>query len=158
MKSRVVRWLMGILGFAGFTSCDIGAAMYGCPSADYVFNVEVKDVETDSPIGGIRVSAVERGERQYWDSESNLSQYEQYTYTFAVGTTSADGKLTLRYNTFPHNQHEFVADDVDGEAKGSYASASVTINLRSSDYEGKSNNGWYSGTATEDITLKLSKK
>lgn len=158
MKSRVVRWLMGILGFAGFTSCDIGAAMYGCPSADYVFNVEVKDVETDSPIGGIRVSAVERGTRERWDSETGTSYPEDYIDTIAVGGTSADGKLTLRYNTFPHNQHEFVADDVDGEENGSFASASVTINLRSSDYEGKSNNGWYSGTATEDIALKLSKK
>lgn len=158
MNSRVIRWLLGILGFAGFTSCDIGAEMYGCPSADYVFNVEVKDIETDSPIKGIRVSAVERGERQYWDSESNLSQYEQYIDTLAIGTTSADGKLTLKYNSFPCNERELVADDVDGEANGSYASASVTITFDSKDYEGKGGNGWYSGTATENVTLKLSKK
>lgn len=156
MKNRVVRWLMGILGFAGFTSCDIGAAMYGCPSASYVFNVEVKDIETDSPIGGIRVSAVERGERQYWDGESNLSQYEQYIDTIAVGTTSADGSLTLKYSTFPHDQHEIVADDIDGEENGNFASASVTITFDSKDY--KDGGEWYKGMATDDITLKLSKK
>lgn len=156
MKNRVVRWLMGILGFAGFTSCDIGAAMYGCPSASYVFNVEVKDIETDSPIGGIRVSAVERGERQYWDSESNLSQYEQYIDTIAIGTTSADGSLTLKYSTFPLSKHEIVADDIDGEENGNFASASVTITFDSKDY--KDGGEWYKGMATDDITLKLSKK
>lgn len=158
--------MLGVLGFSSVaTSCDTiedifrgPVAMYGCPSADYVFNVEVEDLESGDPIEGIRVSAVERGERQYWDSETGMAYYESYTDTLAVGTTSADGKVMLRYNTFPRNEHEIVADDVDGTENGDYASAAVGVTIDSDDYKDEGENGWYQGTTTQDVTLKLTKK
>lgn len=133
--------------------------MYGCPSADYVFNVEVEDLESGDPIEGIRVSAVERGTRERWDSEAGSSYAENYIDTIAVGTTSADGKLMLQYNYFPVNKHEIVADDIDGEANGGeYNSSSVELTVNSNDYENGGSNGWYKGTATNEVTLKLTKK
>lgn len=166
MKSRVVKWLLGVLGFSSVvTSCETiediirgPVAMYGCPSADYVFNVEVEDLESGSPIEGIRVSAIERGEHQYWDSETGIAYYEPYTDTLAVGFTSAEGKVTLTHNSFPRDKHEIVADDVDGEQNGNYASAAVEVTFGSKDYKGEGENGWYVGTATEDITIKLAEK
>lgn len=166
MNSKFVKWLLGVLGFSSVaTSCDVvddifgfGAAMYGCPSADYVFNVEVEDLESGDPIEGIRVSAVERGTRERWDSETGNSYAESYIDTLAVSTTSADGKVMLRYNTFPRNEHEIVADDVDGTENGDYASAAVGVTIDSDDYNDEGENGWYQGTATQDVTLKLTKK
>ena len=167
MNSKLIRWILGVLGFSTVaTSCELieeiggggAVCMYGCPSADYVFNVEVEDVESGAPIEGIRVSAVERGERQYWDSETGIAQYETYTDTLASGLTTADGKVVLRYGTFPRDEHEIVADDIDGAANGDYSSTSVEIKVDKNDYENPGESGWYSGTATNDITMKLSKK
>lgn len=166
MKSKVVKWLLGVLGFSSMTtSCDvvedifgIGVAMYGCPSADYVFNVEVEDLKTGSPVKGIRVSAVERGTRERWDSETGIYYPEDYIDTLAVGVTSSEGSVMLKYNTFPHNEHEIVADDVDGEKNGNYASAAVEVTVDSNDYKDEGENGWYQGTATNEVTLKLAEK
>ncbi len=167
MKNRFVKWLFGVLGFSSVaTSCETievifrgPAVMYGCPSADYVFNVEVEDLESGNPIEGARVSAVERGTREMWDGETGTSYPENYIDTLAVGITSAEGKVTLKYNNFPVNKHEIVADDIDGEANGGeYNSSSVELTIDSNDYEDGGENGWYKGTATNDVTLKLTKK
>lgn len=166
MNCKFVRWILGILGFStAATSCELiedvvlAPAMYGCPSADYVFNVEIEDMEGDTPINGVRVSVVERGQRQYWNSELGIDYYEPYIDTLAVGVTAQDGKVMLKYNGFPRDKHEIVADDVDGaENGGNYASASVEVLVEKEDYKNPGNNGWYSGTATSDVTLRLSKK
>lgn len=166
MKSKVVKWLLGVLGFSSITtSCEVvediirgPVAMYGCPSADYVFNVEVKDMNTGSPVKGIRVSAVARGTRERWDSEAGIYYPEDYIDTLAVGVTSSEGRAILQYKTFPRDKHEIVADDVDGEENGNYASAAVEVTTDSDDYKNKGENGWYRGSATEEVTLKLTKK
>lgn len=55
MNNKFVRWIMALLGFSAVAnSCD-APAMYGCPSADYNFDIEVLNAEDDSPITGIRV-------------------------------------------------------------------------------------------------------
>lgn len=165
MKSKVVKWLLGVLGFSSITtSCEVvediirgPVAMYGCPSADYVFNVEVEDLESGNPIEGIRVSAIERGVRDRWDEAGNIYP-EPYIDTLAVGVTSAEGMVTLSHNSFPRDKHEIVADDVDGEKNGDYASAAVEVTVDSNDYKDEGENGWYQGTAINDVTLKLAKK
>lgn len=167
MNCKLIRWLLGILGFSTVaTSCEVidniggggMVCMYGTPSADYVFNVDIVDSENDTPIEGIRVSALEKIERQYWDSETGMATYETITDTLAVGTTDASGKVILNVNSFPSDKHTIVADDVDGEANGKFDSASVVLTTDRDDYKEPGNSGWYSGTATHDVTLKLNKK
>lgn len=168
MNFKFFKWALGVLGFSTVaTSCelidDIGGGgmvcMYGCPSADYVFNVDVADKESNAPIEGIRVSVLDRGVREYWNEEMGTTEPKPYCDTLAVGTTGADGKLLLNYNGFPAYSHELAFDDVDGEENGGlYASASTTLNHESDDYENPGENGWYSGTATQNVSVKLSKK
>ena len=154
MKNRLLRWLLGILGFSTVaTSCDpnktgggLGdqAAMYACPMAAYVANIEVKDGATDTPIEGIRVSALIRYD-------------ENYTDTLTTSLTDAKGKAILEWTTDIFNNGTIVADDIDGEANGGeYNSASTTLSTSSDDYEGGS--GWNVGTATHNVTLTLTKK
>lgn len=166
MKSKVVKWLLGVLGFSSMaTSCETiediirgPVAMYGCPSADYVFNVDIVDNESDAPIEGIRVSAIEKIEYQYWDSETGMATYETRTDTLARGITDANGKVVLNVNSFPRDKHTIAADDVDGTENGNYTSSSVVLTTDSDDYKNPGNSGWYSGTAIHEVTLKLSPK
>lgn len=166
MNYKFIRWILGVLGFSTVaSSCstleDIfpgPAAMYGCPNADYVFNVDIVDNENDAPIKGIRVSAIEKREYQYWDSETGLATYETHIDTLARGTTDANGKVVLKMNAFPRDKHTIAADDVDGAENGSYTSSSVVLTTDKDDYKDPGNSGWYNGTATHEVTLKLNKK
>lgn len=166
MKGKVVKWILGILGFSSVaTSCDTidniidgPVAMYGCPSADYVFNVDIVDNKSNAPIEGIRVSAISEIEHQYWDSETGMAAYETIIDTLARGTTDANGKVVLNVNSFPRDKHTIAADDVDGAENGNYNSSSVVLTTDNDDYKNPGNSGWYSGTATHEVTLKLSPK
>lgn len=167
MKNKFVRWILGLLGFSTVAnSCDVvddilgfGTAMYGCPSADYVFNTEVEDAATEEAIKGIRVSVIERGERQYWDSETGIAYYEPYIDTLASGYTLEDGTVSLSVNSFPTNEHEIAFDDVDGPANGGeYSSANVNVAVSNEDYKNPGESGWYKGVATKSVGVKLTKK
>lgn len=168
MNCKFIRWILGVLGFTTVaTSCEmideIGGGgqvcMYGCPSADYVFNVEVADKENDQPIAHIRVSAILTSERSYWDNETGSTQYGVVHDTLAVGRTGEDGKLSLQFNNFPHDKHTIAFDDLDGaENGGDYASMAVDITSDGEDYKDSGNDGWYWGTATHNVAVKLSKK
>lgn len=167
MKNKILKWIFSALGFSTVaTSCElidnIGGGgmvcMYGTPSADYVFNVDVIDGENDAPIEGIRVSVTEEVEHPYLDSETGIVTYYTVTDTLATATTDANGKVVLNTNTFPRDKHTIVADDVDGEANGSFNSASIILTTDSDDYKDPGNNGWYNGTATHNVTFLLTKK
>ena len=152
MKSKILKFLMVALGFGAYTSCDgpdmygcpMPAPEYGCPYAEYNFDVDVVDSENDAPIEGIRVSVIEK-------------YSEQYTDTLAVGLTQSDGKVRLQVGRMPTDKHTLVADDVDGEANGAFDSASVVVTTSESDYA-NGEGPWYEGQATEEITIKLNKK
>lgn len=152
MKSKILKFLMVALGFGAYTSCDgpdmygcpMPAPEYGCPYAEYNFNVDVVDSENDAPIEGIRVSVIEK-------------YSEQYTDTLAVGLTQPNGKVRLQVGRMPTDKHTLVADDVDGEANGAFDSASVVVTTSESDYA-NGEGPWYEGQATEEITIKLNKK
>jgi putative lipoprotein (rSAM/lipoprotein system) len=146
MKSKIFRLLMVALGFGAYTSCDgpdmygcpMPAPEYGCPYAEYNFDVDVVDSENDAPIEGIRVSVIEK-------------YSEQHTDTLAVGLTQPNGKVRLQVGRIPTDKHTLVADDVDSEANGSFDSASVVVNTNG-------DGPWYEGQATEEVTIKLNKK
>ena len=119
--------------------------MYGTPSANYVLNVEVRNVENNYPINGIRVSVI----RRYDDASQPDTLHRK--------KTDEDGLAKLQFRNFPTNTHEIVAEDVDGsENGGTFSSASTEIVFTASDYEGEKD-FWFQGTATKDVTIKLSK-
>ncbi len=161
-KTKVIQQLLTLLGFSAVaTSCEfVGAPEYGCPSADYVFNVEVKDVATDTPIKGIRVGAVNRYKQQVYNPVTGA--YEPtgviVADTLSASYTSNSGKATIKYTGFPTNNHEIVAVDVDGDKNGgTFAPASVELFISHDDYEDGDDN-WHEGTATTDVTIKLSRQ
>ncbi|MBO7300732.1 MAG: radical SAM-associated putative lipoprotein [Tidjanibacter sp.] len=166
MKNKILKWIFGILGFSGIaSSCapsnndDWGeqAAMYGCPMATYIANIEVKDGATDTPIEGIRVSSVFRIKTEDWDEEQNVIVVRELIDTITTALTNAEGKTTLQWSRGAFNNSEIVADDIDDEANGGkYNSASLTITTNSGDYVGGS--GWDLGTATHNISFSLTKK
>lgn len=162
MKNNLLAKLIGILGFSTVaTSCELieeiggggQVCMYGVPSANYVFNADVVDKDTDQPIEGIRVSAII--ERQYWDSSTNMADYQ--IDTLAKGLTGADGKVVLEFSAFPEKKHTIAFDDIDGsENGGKYASVAVDVKSEGDDYE-DSVDMWNQGTATHDVSVKLTK-
>lgn len=158
MNNKFVRWIMALLGFSAVAnSCAFDApAMYGCPSADYNFDIEVLNAEDDSPITGIRVSAITSKENMYWDNTTGMATYETVTDTLCRGYTTSNGKVQLIFNEFPLNEHTIVADDVDGSANGGkFTSERTTITLNNDDYDNPGNHGWYRGEASASATLKL---
>ena len=162
MKRSLVSKLLMLLGFTTVaTACDpdkvwggqapmyglpFPAPEYGCPYAEFIFNTEVKDGETDTPIEGIRVSVVYRYD--------GISQVD----TITTALTSADGKALLRFDDYPTDTHELVADDIDGEENGGdYNSASTIVKTSVDDFNGGDGN-WDSSTATHNVTFSLTKK
>lgn len=151
MNCKLIRWILGILGFSTVaTSCEVidniggggMVCMYGTPSADYVFNVEVIDSESHAPIEGLQL-----------DISGHSSEYE-----YTPVTTSAEGKATLRLQTFPENNHTLFVQDVDGEENGLYASTRVIVSTDENDYKNPGNSGWYKGTATHDVMIEMTPK
>ena len=159
MKSKIALKILSLLGFStAVASCEIviewggggAVCMYGTPSADYVFNVDVKDVENNAPIEGIRVSVIQR-----YLTNSVPTQIDTLTHSL----TDNEGKVTLSLNTWPESSFEIAADDIDGaENGGEFSTASTTIAIDNKDYKNPGEHGWYRGTATKNATIKLSKK
>ena len=159
MKSKIALKILSLLGFStAVASCEIvnewggggAVCMYGTPSADYVFNVDVKDVENNAPIEGIRVSVIQR-----YITNSVPTQIDTLTHSL----TDNEGKVTLSLNTWPESSFEIAADDIDGaENGGEFSTASTTITIDNKDYKNPGESGWYRGTATKNATIKLSKK
>ena len=166
MKRALISKILMLLGFSTVaTSCDPDnnddwgdqVAMYGCPMATYIANVEVKDGATDTPIEGIRVSSVFRFTGEYWDEKRGEVVYGEKVDTIATALTNADGKAQLEWVRDIFENGSLVADDIDGEANGGeYNSASTTITTDRDDYVGGS--GWDLGTATHNVTFSLTKK
>ena len=157
MKSKILLKLLSLLGFSTVAaSCEfIGAAEYGCPSADYVFNVDVKDAETNAPIEGMRVSAIVRHTGEYYNPTTGGYDTERVD-TLAWELTNEQGKVTLSMTDFPVSLHEIAADDIDGaENGGHYSTVSTEVTTERDDY--KNPGDWYSGKATHNVTLKTTK-
>ena len=118
--------------------------MYGTPTADYVFNIEVVDDQTGEPVPMILTSAYEGSYKEDHLLDSRL--------------TNEQGKATLTFQEFPSGSHTIVTEDIDGpDNGGDYQKASTTITTKSDDFV-EPNGAWYSGTATHDITIRLVKK
>lgn len=156
MNNKVVRIILTILGFSTVaTSCesfinDSGGGMtnaYGCPSADYSYNIDVLDSDTFAPIEGIRVSIIDPHTQELWDEATETIYTKDVVDTLASGISGSDGTLTLtlKHQSIETREHTIVAEDIDGEENGGdYKSATQTIRSASMDYA----TGNYKGTTS----------
>lgn len=151
-NSKIIRWILSLLGFSSVaTSCEVISestgggmiCMYGTPTADYVFNIEVVDDQTGEPVPMILTSAYD---------------YNNSEYQLDSRMTNEQGKATLSFQEFPSGSHTIVTEDIDGpDNGGDYQRTATTIKTNSNDFV-EPNGAWYSGTATHDITIRLVKK
>jgi len=71
--------------------------------------------------------------------------------------TAADGRFTLKNRTFPDNQSFLVKlRDTDGTTNGSYQDKDTTIVFNNNVYT--NGTGWYRGTVSQSVILKLTSK
>ena len=158
MKAKLTAKLLTLLGFSAVaSSCEeTMKCMYGTPSASYVFNTHVKDVETGEAIKGIRVSLLERHTR----IDNATQEKTEFVDTLATGKTNSQGQVVLRHGgmPLPYNKAEFAADDIDGSENGEYNPTNVEITINSNEYVDDNDSIWDQGKVTKDITLKLHKK
>lgn len=130
--------------------------MYGTPSASYVFNVDVKDADTNTPIEGMRVSVVR--EISLYNQETGKHDIEALD-TLAYEFTNDKGKAILFLDRdLPTSSHLIIADDIDGAGNGGhYSTASTEVVTEKEDYENPSKDGWFDGTATHNVTFSITK-
>ncbi len=120
MKEKLVLLLNSIFAILaaalGLTGCDkdpYPAPMYGCPPVRYDIEGRVVN-EADEPIEGIEVSL---------DQDSYLPQ--------APATTDAEGNYGMERSIYDDGYEiAVIANDVDGETNGLYASDTVKVKLR----------------------------
>lgn len=123
-----ITFILSILGLV--TSCEIGKAMYGVPSATYKVLGKVTN-EANIPIEGIRVVMF---------PDSTL--------------TDPNGNYEVNIHKFPDSQSfpiKFI--DIDGTTNGSYIQIDSTVNFVDPFFEDGS--GWDSGVATEELNIKM---
>lgn len=143
MKSRIVKYLMALLGFGGVTtSCLV--AEYGCPHADYKVHVTAYNNDGSKPIMGLKISVVE--------NEAD---------TVALGMTNRKGACTLYYSETGWARMKDIkigVDDIDGSAhEGEFASEVREHTILPEDYKG-GDGDWYAGSAYVAYEFYLEEK
>lgn len=127
---------LGVNGCKNFTPGGIGEVecKYGIPYSEVFAQGQVVD-EDEQPIEGIRVS--------YLSSEG---------YGETITNTQGEFELAV-WQSFAPDSAKLVAEDVDGEEHGVFASD--TINLKM-EYSQSGNNGWHMGDARlENVRIQL---
>ena len=149
MKNKLPKWLMAVLGFAGFASCEgIGVAMYGCPTVELSVAARVQD-EAGAPLGDIKVSLV-----------NNRPELERPD-TVAIGLTDASGYCYLRHSETSFGEPVTLTigfDDIDGEARGGKHESTHIVHTFK-DFQG-GDGEWYFGlsSAFPEVTMKKVKE
>ncbi len=129
-----------MLGF----SCDIvggGYDEYGCPTADFVVNGNVKSSETDKPIENIKVVV-----------RSN----DTLDYKLDSIHTNANGFFKFSPYNFPYKtaSYRFIFTDIDGAENGLFKKLDTVIRFEDIEYTGGDGN-WYEGRAERNIDIEL---
>lgn len=141
MKSNLLKSLIALLGFGGFTSCFI-AAEYGCPHADFSVVVNAQDPKGE-PVMGMKVSIV-RGQTDTIALGLTDRMGMYYTKQQVDGTTPVTIKIGL--------------DDIDGTAhNGEFESQHLYHTFQREDFVG-GDGDWYEGLASTSYTLTLKEK
>lgn len=134
-----INWLLGgLLALLGFTTCDGGADMYGCPHAKFTIKGKVIN-EAQIPIPQIQIRTAYTDSPNYVDTLYTDSKGE-FIYT-------KDNKYISLFFT-----------DIDGNANGgNYAPDSTSVSFKDMKLEG-GDGDWYLGEATKEITIVLKEK
>jgi putative lipoprotein (rSAM/lipoprotein system) len=139
---RLEQWLLrclgGILGLAvigcgGAPAYGAPAPEYGAPMASYKLSGTVADLVTGHPVPGIQIS-----------------------FLGGKAVSAGDGSFSLTWTGSYCTACPAVADDLDGALNGSYAQASLALNLV---LVGPGDGKWFQGTFEQkDLAVKLTPK
>lgn len=122
-----------LLGVLGFSACggneEYGPDLYGCPTAKYKFNGNVKDSEGNK-LSNIIVKSDE---------------------IYAADTTGTDGQFKIETVNVAWNELKLICYDPNGV----YKPDTVTLNLK---FEGADkNNMWDCGSTQQEVNFTLNK-
>lgn len=135
-QNQLIAMLLAILGFG--TACEKitnGADEYGCPSADFILNGNIKDRVAGTPITNIRV----------------IMQRD-------TAFTDVNGKFVVKVSEFPREQtFDMKITDVDGTANGEYIDKDTTITFPATNFKNGSGS-WYKGEEQQSVTISLEPK
>ena len=137
--NSMIGLLLSILGFSSVcVSCatDYGAEPdeYGVPYATFKVSGKVESSDTSEPIKNIRIILAYQ-DTAYTDINGN---YE------ISSTTEGSEKIPISF------------EDIDGDQNGRYSPSDTIVDFSDSEFTGR--DGWYIGTAEEDLDVKLDKE
>ncbi len=156
MKSKILLFLIGLLGFG---SCESGdtPVEYGVPTARFTIKGKVTD-PAGNPVRGIRIMPVE-----YWIHQVPTEWFipdEEYIhqpfYNPAAVFTDEAGTYSIRNDCFDYMPFHVVyrAEDIDGaENGGAFAPQEADVEITSADRTAQS--GWITDYTKEAAPIVL---
>lgn len=138
-----------MLSLLGFNSCDIISDMpleYGTPNANYTVKGKVTD-QANKPIPGIEVTI----------KRSSLPV--DHPFNSKILSSDTKGEFSNEFlGEFPRDiVFTLTFTDIDGAQNGEYNSKQESIEIKTTELKGRSS-GWFAGSATKEITVKLDSK
>jgi putative lipoprotein (rSAM/lipoprotein system) len=123
---KMITLLMSLFGF--ITGCGEPLVEYGAPSADFKVQGSVKSAATGKAIPDIRVIAI-----------------APFTMTTDTAITDTGGDYSMELRSIIGFPVTIYADDIDGEANGSYVSDSIVVKQEDATQIKKGDNNWDKG-------------
>lgn len=148
--NKIFGWIIsGMLSLLGFSSCDIIPDMpleYGTPNANYTVKGKVTD-HANKPIQGIEVTIKRSGlpVDDPFNSKTLASDTKGEFSNEFKGEFPRDIVFTLTFT------------DIDGVQNGEFNTKQESVEIKSSELKGRSS-GWFAGSATKEVTVKLDSK
>jgi putative lipoprotein (rSAM/lipoprotein system) len=137
-----INWILaGILSALGFSGCEtevLGPMEYGTPYAKFSIHGKVTGKDR-KPVENINIKLLEM---EYIDS----------IYTDVAGDYS------ITFETYPVEEFNIIASDVDGELNGSYQNDTLRVKITEKDYYEKGNGNWNHGSADKEVNIALKEK
>jgi len=141
--------LISFLGFA--SSCDPigGKAMYGTPTAEFVFKGKV-GTATNSPVAGVKV-----------DMSLEVTNGTEKVSYLVNSTSSAESTGTYKVSAggqSPGNQtFKIKFTDIDGALNGEFETLDTTIVFKDPNFV-NGDGSWYVGQVEKEVNVKLKPK
>jgi putative lipoprotein (rSAM/lipoprotein system) len=153
---KLTSWaLSGLLALVGLGGCSIkiivnpdeddngDVVMYGVPWASYAVKGAVVDKATQRPVKGIEV-------KLHVPDSVNFPSQPGWKAT-------TDGRGEFKLTNTPNFSIPLVITDIDGEANGSYANDTVTVDDKNPQHIG-GGDGWFQGELTATVKIELEPK
>jgi putative lipoprotein (rSAM/lipoprotein system) len=141
--------MAGLITLLCFSSCK-SSYEYGSPYADYTVKGKVTDKLTGNPLKGIRVGYSPLFDGMDGDGTPPIFVPNASTLTNIEG----EFKITSPNDYWRGTVVSVYVDDIDGEANGSYASDTLSVDFKNAPQIGKPD-GLYEGEYTVTVHIEL---